>query len=170
MAITLQWYLNERDSVSNHQPHNCLLKPLFRRRSKKTSKLVSLAYVRGIRRWPINSPHRGPLPRKNVSIWWRHHEQTQCWQYEVDFFQSALVCIRPLYVFANPMIFFKTSEQILMYRTALGMKSFLGRQRGSSTIEEWHILSIFLNWKVSVLLADASYYETIYVISRVSYW
>ena len=30
---------NERDGVSNQQPHDCLLKRLFRRRSKKTSKL-----------------------------------------------------------------------------------------------------------------------------------
>ena len=35
----LQWRHNGRDSVSNHQPHDCLLNRLFRRRSKKTSKL-----------------------------------------------------------------------------------------------------------------------------------
>ena len=39
-ATTLQqWRHNERDGVSNHQPHDCLLKRLFMRRSKKTSKL-----------------------------------------------------------------------------------------------------------------------------------
>ena len=36
---TLQWRHNDHDSVSNHQPHGCLLNRLFRRRSKKTSKL-----------------------------------------------------------------------------------------------------------------------------------
>ena len=35
----LQWRQNGPDSVSNHQPHDCLLNRLFRRRSKKTSKL-----------------------------------------------------------------------------------------------------------------------------------
>ena len=35
---TLQWRHNGRDSVSNHQPRDCLLNRLFRRRSKKTSK------------------------------------------------------------------------------------------------------------------------------------
>ena len=35
----LQWRHNGRDSVSNHQPHYCLLNRLFRSRSKKTSKL-----------------------------------------------------------------------------------------------------------------------------------
>ena len=33
---SLRWRHNERDSVSNHQPHDCLLNRLFRRRSKKT--------------------------------------------------------------------------------------------------------------------------------------
>ena len=37
--IALRWRHNGRDSVSNHQPHDCLLNRLFRRRSKKTSKL-----------------------------------------------------------------------------------------------------------------------------------
>ena len=32
--LTLRWRHNERDSVSNHQPHDCLLNRLFRRRSK----------------------------------------------------------------------------------------------------------------------------------------
>ena len=34
-----QWRHDGRDSVSNNQPHDCLLNRLFRRRSKKTSKL-----------------------------------------------------------------------------------------------------------------------------------
>ena len=37
--FTLQWRHNGRDGVLNHQPHDCLLNRLFRRRSKKTSKL-----------------------------------------------------------------------------------------------------------------------------------
>ena len=37
--IPLQWRHSDRDGVSNHQPHHCLLKRLFRRRWKKTSKL-----------------------------------------------------------------------------------------------------------------------------------
>ena len=36
---SLRWRHNERHGVSNHQPHYCLLRRLFRRRSKKTSKL-----------------------------------------------------------------------------------------------------------------------------------
>ena len=60
VIITLQWRHNGRDSVSNHQLHDCLLNRLFRRRSKKTS----LAFVRGIHRGPVNSPHKWPVTRK----------------------------------------------------------------------------------------------------------
>ena len=62
---SLQWRHNERDGVSNHQPHDCLLNLLFGRRSKKTSKLkTSLAFLRGIHRSPVNSPQKGPVTRK----------------------------------------------------------------------------------------------------------
>ena len=44
---TLQWRHNGCDSVSNHQPHDCLLNRLFRRRSKKTSKLRVTGLVCG---------------------------------------------------------------------------------------------------------------------------
>ena len=36
---TLQWRHNGRNGVSNHQPHDCLLNRLCRRRSKKISKI-----------------------------------------------------------------------------------------------------------------------------------
>ena len=39
MQLPLRWCHNGHDSVSNHQPRDCLLNRLFRRRSKKTSKL-----------------------------------------------------------------------------------------------------------------------------------
>ena len=72
--ITLWWRHNGCDSVSNHQPHDCLLNRLFRRRSKKTSKLRVTGLCVG------NSPGTGEFPAQmtsnaeNVSIWWRHHE------------------------------------------------------------------------------------------------
>ena len=60
----LRWRQNVRDGVSNHQPHDCLLRRLFRRRSKKTSSSASLAFMRGIHRWPVNSPYKGPVEKK----------------------------------------------------------------------------------------------------------
>ena len=73
VVVTLQWRHNGRDSVSNHQPRECLLSRLIRRRSKKTSKLRVTGLCAG------NSPETGEFPArrasnaKNVSIWWRHH-------------------------------------------------------------------------------------------------
>ena len=40
---------------------------------RKHQSSTSLAFVRGIHRWPVNSPHKGPVTCKNVSIRWRHH-------------------------------------------------------------------------------------------------
>ena len=62
--VTLQWRHNGRDSVSNHQPLDCLLNGLFRHRSKKTSKLRVTGFGRGIHRWLVNSPHKWPVTRK----------------------------------------------------------------------------------------------------------
>ena len=59
----LRWRHNGRDSVSNHQPHHCLLNRLFRRRSKHQSS-ASLAFVWGIHWGPVNSPHNWPVTRK----------------------------------------------------------------------------------------------------------
>ena len=71
---TLRRCHNGRDSVSNHQPHDCLLNRLFRRRSNETSKPRVTGLCVG------NSPGNGEFPAQmasnaeNVSIWWRHHE------------------------------------------------------------------------------------------------
>ena len=64
--MPLPWRLNGHGCVSNHQPHDCLLNCLFRHRSKKTSKLRVTSLVRGIRRWPVNSPHIRPVTRKII--------------------------------------------------------------------------------------------------------
>ena len=40
---------------------------------RKHQRSASLAFIREIHRWPVNSPHVRPVTRKNVSIWWRHH-------------------------------------------------------------------------------------------------
>ena len=67
---TLQWRHNELDGVSNHQPDDCLLNRLFKRRSKKTSKfrVTGLCVVTG------EFPAQRASNAENVSIWWRHHE------------------------------------------------------------------------------------------------
>ena len=65
----LRWRHNGRDGVSNHQPPECLLNRLFRRRSTKTSKLRVTGLCAG------NSPVPAQMAcnAESVSIWWRHH-------------------------------------------------------------------------------------------------
>ena len=80
--VSLRWRHNVRDSVSNHQPHDCLLDRVFRRRLKKTSKLRVTGLCAG------NSPGTGEFPAQmasyaeNVSIWWRHHDRRECMNFE----------------------------------------------------------------------------------------
>ena len=62
--FSIRWSHDGRDSVSNHQPHHCLLNRIFTRRSKKTSKLRVTGFVWGIHRGPVNSPHKWPVTRK----------------------------------------------------------------------------------------------------------
>ena len=58
----LQWRHNERDGISNHQPHDCLLNRLLRRKSKKTSHLRVTGLCEG------NSPVTGEFPtQKSVT-------------------------------------------------------------------------------------------------------
>ena len=61
------------DSVSKHQPHDCLLNHLFRRRSKKTSKLRVTGRCEGILPTTGEFPTQRASNAENVSIWWRHH-------------------------------------------------------------------------------------------------
>ena len=73
VLTSLQWRHKEHDRVSNHQHHDCLLNRLFRRWSKKTSKLRVTGLCAG------NPPGTGEFPApmasnaEHVSIWWRHH-------------------------------------------------------------------------------------------------
>ena len=62
--LSLRWRHHGRDGVSNHQPHDCLLNRLFRRRSKKTSKLRVTGLCVGNSPVPVNSPHEWPVTRK----------------------------------------------------------------------------------------------------------
>ena len=75
----LHWRHYGRDGVSNHQPYDCLLNHLCRRRWKKTSKLLVTDLRAG------NSPVTGEFPTQrasnaeNGSIWGRHHGNEAIW-------------------------------------------------------------------------------------------
>ena len=59
-SALLRWRHNGHNGVSNHQPHDCLLKRLFRR-SKKTSKLCVTGLCEGN---PPVGGYKGPVTRK----------------------------------------------------------------------------------------------------------
>ena len=63
----LQWRQNKLDGVSNHRLPDCLLSRSFSHRSKETAKLHITAFLRGIHRWPVNSPQRASNA-ENVSF------------------------------------------------------------------------------------------------------
>ena len=93
----LQWRHNDHDGVSNHQPHGCLLNRLFRRRSKKTSKL---AFVWGIHRDRWISHTKGQLRGKYF------HLMTSSRVYESAkipgvFNHSHLLCMSRMYMYIS---------------------------------------------------------------------
>ena len=104
LVVSLLWRHNGRDSVSNHQPRDFLLNRLFRRRSKKISKLR----VTGL--CVENSPGTGEFLAQmaskadNVSIWWRHYagDRSCCFNDSLHFSQitdrwTAIVPILNVY-------------------------------------------------------------------------
>ena len=61
---SLQWRHNERDGVSNHQPHDCLLNPFIQAQIKENIKALRhrpLCWEFTGDRW---IPHKGPVTRK----------------------------------------------------------------------------------------------------------
>ena len=119
-----RWRHNDHAGVSNHQPHGCLLNRLFRRKSKKTSKLRVTGLCAG------NSPGTGEFPAqmasyaKNVSIWWRHHalRRSTRWLlwvwYSLAFFSCLcyVVCNTVLYGAAlyRELIVLKTNKLLFL--------------------------------------------------------
>ena len=72
---SLQWRHNERDGVSNHQPHDCSTVFFSGADQSKRQSSASLAFVWGIHRWSVNSLRKGPVTRKifpfdDVIMWY----------------------------------------------------------------------------------------------------
>ena len=68
---------------------------------RKHQSPASLAFVRGIHRWPVNSPHKWPVTRKTFplddvimkSIQWLRYKL--CWQDVVSFEHGGVISWRP---------------------------------------------------------------------------
>ena len=74
---SLQWRHNEPYGVSNDQRLNCLLNRCSGVDQRKHQSSTSLAFVRGIHWWPVNSQHNRPVTRKILPsddvIMWNGH-------------------------------------------------------------------------------------------------
>ena len=55
---------NDRHGVANHRSIECLFNSLFRLTTKKHQSSHYCPFVRGIHRWPVDSPHKGPVTPK----------------------------------------------------------------------------------------------------------
>ena len=95
----------------SHQPHNCLLNRLFRRRSKKTSKLCVTGLCAG------NLPVTGEFPAQmasnaeNDSIWWRH--QVMSTTYGVAVTENiTIILVRKIIIMAHFTTNFSTLIQM----------------------------------------------------------
>ena len=58
---------------------------------RKYQSSVSLAFVRGIHWWLVNSPHKGSNT-ENVSIWLRHHDRCQSCTISLLHIASKIIC------------------------------------------------------------------------------
>ena len=56
---TLLWRHNGRGSVLNHKPRDCFLNRISDAAQRKHQSFASPAFVRGIHRSPVKSPHKG---------------------------------------------------------------------------------------------------------------
>ena len=95
----LRWRHNGRNGVSNHQPHDCLLNRLFRRRSKKTSKLRFTGLCA--------SPHKGPVTRK---------------MFPIDDVITSVIWICPTdqkWFYQKPWLFFNDLQSMIPHTFAL---------------------------------------------------
>ena len=68
IGTSLQWHDNEHHGVSNHRLLDGLLNRLFRRTSKKTSKLHVTGLCEGNSSVTGNSPHKGQVTRNMISF------------------------------------------------------------------------------------------------------
>ena len=107
---------------------------------RKHPSSASLAFVRGIHRWPVNSPHKKASNAENVSIWWRHHGN--CWT----------VCITVLYmtaIYREYAVF--CLDKLLSGRTAR---------------QAWKLRFTISHWETKYTLNCRRHFEMHFLISK----
>ena len=94
--MPVQWRQNGRNDVSNHRNLDCLLNLLFRRRSKKTSKLHVTGLCDGNSPVTGEVPAQRPITRKmfllDDVIMLCLQQATQCWLHDYTHFLQNWFC------------------------------------------------------------------------------
>ena len=107
---------------------------------RKHQSSASLAFMRGIHRWPLNSPHEGPVTRKKVSIWLRHHFSSEVRKERWNAWQTKLINTMCGHYFSKTTshhwcIFTKKNRVITKLRICShGDMSFNFQQRETKTL------------------------------------
>ena len=113
-TISLQWRKKKRHGVTNHQHLDLLLGRLFRRTSKKASKLCVTGLCEVIHLWPVDSRHKGPVTRK-ISVWWRHHVPYY-WQFASRVHESSVGSVKKGPVMRKFVVFLLVSLNKLLIK------------------------------------------------------
>ena len=87
---SLQWHHNEHDGVPSNRRLD-FTQPFFQVQIKEN--ITSLAFVRGIHRGPVNSPHREPVTRK------------------MFLFGDAIMCVQIKYIYIYQIKFCTQKRQ-----------------------------------------------------------
>ena len=59
---------------------------------RKHQSSASLDFVRGIHRWPVDSPHKRASNAENIAIWWCHHCPASRTTLVATRFRVAVIC------------------------------------------------------------------------------
>ena len=68
---------------------------------RKHQSSASLAFVRGIHRWPVNSPHKGPVTRKMLPFWWRYHTSDRIYAVWLGTIKRGVLVSEPNHVLSE---------------------------------------------------------------------
>ena len=159
MLYSLQWHHNERDSGSNHRGLDCLLNRLFRRRSKKTSKLCVIGLCEGNLPVTIGFPLQRASARKifqfdDVIMICSHMESQDGLQDTelLGILFSNKMCTSPFLYFLSQWV------NVILYESILRMITSRARDNGLMA----HYNDVTMTTMASQITSLTVVYSTVY--------
>ena len=116
---SLQWRHNERDGVSNHRHLDCLFNCVFRRRSKKTSK----------------------LPGKCFHL--MTSSRSGSWDVKQTFKHRAIICWRKSHRLCT---FYLLAIQLCLFSVAGAFFTHVNNGKFSNMFRIWYRLCVLIQW------------------------